>query len=378
MRINRTSIKAARKAAVKNPKVLRVLNEWALAQGFKVPVVDQPLVGANSNSPPGLQADIFDALTEQEMSHVSRPEGLDKIHRKGVTGKGVTVAVIDSGIAPHDAFGDRVVAFRDFTSGRTVKKRNLDTAGHGTHVAGIIAGGGDFAGGVAPEASLVGCRINTEQEAIKAIDWVIANKEKYSIDVLNLSLGVDAPANPHEDEFRKAAERAVDAGIIVVAAAGNECEGGNCSSTISSPGNSPQVITVGALDDRGTAKRSDDLIYAASSRGKTGGGKPDIVAEGVNVLGPLAKDSSFAKRLAHSANYVALAGSSQAAPMVAGTIALMLQVNPRIDQAEAKDILKRTADKLAKIPRSAQGSGRLDVEGAVGSAQRRADKAKAD
>jgi serine protease AprX len=355
----------------KNTKAREVLESWAEANGFKIPVLAQELARSQPGLKSRLNNDIFDALTEDEMSHISRPQNLDDLHAKGITGKGVTVAVIDSGIAPHSDFGDRIVAFRDFTSGRTVKKSHLDTTGHGTHVAGIIAGDGEITKGIAPEANLVGCRIHSEHEAIKAIDWVIANREKYSIDIVNLSLGVDAPKNPAEDEFRKAAERAVDAGLIVVAAAGNECTDSHCSATISSPGISPKVITVGALDDKGTAKPGDDRVYSASSRGKEHGGKPDLVAEGVNVLAPLAHGSTFASHLAASARYVALAGSSQAAPMVAGTVALMLQVNPDLTHEEAKTILKRTADKLENVSASAQGAGRIDVKGAVASAKRR-------
>ena len=317
------------------------------------------------------QDEFSDALSEAEMTHISRPKDLAKIHRAGIDGSGVTVAVVDSGIAPHPDFEDRVVAFRDFTENRTRKRRPLDTTGHGTHVSGIIAGSSDDIKGVAPGADLVGCRVNSEHSAIKAIDWVIANKEKYSIDVLNLSLGVDAPDRPADDLFRKAAERAVDAGLIVVAAAGNECETKNCASTISSPGNSPKVITVGALDDKGTAKVSDDRVYGTSSRGKKNGGKPDLVAEGVNVLAPLAPGSIFAEKLSDTANYMTLAGSSQAAPMVAGAIALMLQVNPDLSHLEIKTILKNTADPVPKATRSAQGAGRLDVKGAVNAAKRR-------
>ena len=305
------------------------------------------------------------------MSYVSRPKGLDNLHAKGIDGKGVTVAVIDSGIAQHEDFGDRIKAFRDFDAGRATPKKPIDPTGHGTHIAGIIAGSSDIADGIAPGVELVGCRIDSEEEAIRAIDWVIANKEKYSIDVLNLSLGVDAPDNPAEDEFRMAAERAIEAGLVVVAAAGNECTAQQCYSTISSPGISPDVITVGALDDKGTSRAKDDRVYSASSRGKKNGSKPDLVAEGVNILAPLAPNSTFAEGLAATADYVALAGSSQATPMVAGTVALMLQVNPNLSHHEIKNIIKRTADKLDGVPAAAQGSGRLDIKGAVAAAKRR-------
>lgn len=295
---------------------------------------------------------------------------MEALHKKGITGKGVTVAVIDSGLAPHPDFGDRVKAFRDFTSGRTVKKKNLDKSGHGTHVGGIIAGNGKEIKGIAPDAELVGCRIGTPEDAVKAIDWVIANKEKYSIDVLNLSLGVEVPKDPREDIFRRAAERAVDAGLLVVAAAGNECHGGVCTSTITSPGNSPKVITVGAVNDQATVSRADDGVYATSSHGNAMGGKPDLVAEGVNVLAPLAPGSDFAKNVAKGSKYLALSGSSQACPMVAGALALMLCVNPELNQDKAKEILRRTADKFEGVGSEVQGAGRLDLEGAVAAAKR--------
>lgn len=334
---------------------------------------DELVRGGRLSSPLAAAAGSSDvALSQVSVDHVSRPNGLDALHGNGVTGKGVTVAVIDSGISSHKDFGNRIKAFRDFTSGRTVPKKEVDKTGHGTHVAGIIAGSGESVKGIAPEAELVGCRISTPEQAVKAIDWVIANKEKYSIDILNLSLGVSAPRNPADDLFRQAAERAVDAGILVVAAAGNECQSEVCESTITSPGNSPKVITVGALDDQANFNPADDRIYASSSNGTVTGGKPDLVAEGVKVLAPLAKGSDFAKTLSGTALYVALSGSSQAAPMVAGALALMRQVNPNLNQDKAKELLKRTASKLDDVRPEAQGAGRLNLSRAVAAARRAA------
>lgn len=374
MKINSVQIKALQSALEKSPKAKLALKSWAEAKALNLK--EQTGSSAPKANTDSLGSDILDALTESEMAHVSRPDGLQSLHAKGITGKGVTVAVVDSGMANHPDFEDRVVAFRDFTGKRTVKRNPLDVRGHGTHVAGIIAGASSQVPGMAPDSKLVGCRIGSEKDAIKAIDWVIENKEKYSIDILNLSLGVDAPENAAEDEFRKAAERAVKAGLIVVAAAGNECATSTCNSTISSPGNSPEVITVGALDDMGTATRKDDRVYRASSRGQENGGKPDLVAEGVNVLAPLAPASNYARKLAATANYVALVGSSQAAPMVSGAIALMLQVNPDLDHQDVKSILKATADSLEGAPLSAQGNGRLDLLGAVDAAKRRLKSGK--
>lgn len=312
------------------------------------------------------KADFKDALISGETNWVSRPQMLHALHEQGITGKGVTVAVIDSGVAPHRDFGDRIKKFRDFSSN---KRSPYDPEGHGTHVAGIILGDGERIDGVAPGADLVAARISDGSEAIRAIDWVVKNKDKFSIDVLNLSLGVDVN-DPLAVKLAEASERAVKAGIIVVAAAGNEGDGPNSYATISSPGSSPDLITVGTLDDNGTKRKSDDRIWNFSSQGTPSDGKPDLIAAGSRVLGPLAQGSGYAHNLARGAQYLTLSGSSQAAPMVTGAIALMLQVNPNLTQSEVKTMLKRTADKLPNVPREAQGSGRLDVIGAVKSAKR--------
>ena len=307
-------------------------------------------------------------------TYVSRPEKMSELHEQGIDGRGVTVAVVDSGVARHEDFGDRIKAFKDFGSR---KRAAHDPKGHGTHVAGIILGGGDKVEGIAPGADLVACRISSETEAVQAVDWVIANKDKYSIDVLNLSLGVSANPDPSKDELRKAAERAVAAGLVVVAAAGNECKGGVCPSTISSPGISPDVITVGVVDDMGTASHQDDKIWEKSSQGTSMEGKPDLVAEGATVVSVLAPKSVYSERVTRGSEYLALSGSSQAAPMVTGAVALLLQVNPLLTPGQVKEILKDTADPLPGASKAAQGAGRLDLDGAVKAAQSLNKKRKA-
>lgn len=309
-------------------------------------------------------SDEVEDLTEHNTPWVSRPDGLADLHEDGYTGAGVTVAVIDSGITAHSDFGQRIKKFRDFSSRR---RKAYDSKGHGTHVAGIIAGDGPNINGVAPEADLVACRITNEEEAIKAIDWVIDNQEKYSIDVLNLSLGVEPTGPVKDDAFAQAAERAVDAGLVVVVAAGNECKNGKCptQSTISSPGTAPSVITVGALDDRGTAVKKDDKLWVDSSRGSRRDGKPDLIAVGSKILSTLAPDSEYFEAVSGGADYLAISGSSQAAPMVSGAAALMLQANPELTHDQIKDILMETADPVKRLPKRAQGSGRLDLDQAV-------------
>ncbi len=306
-------------------------------------------------------ADKVLGFTEKSLGHLSRPAHLSDLHGQGIDGRGVTVAVIDSGVVAHEDFGDRIKAFKDFGSRR---RKPFDYRGHGTHVAGVILGDGKTVDGIAPKADLVACRVSSNLEVIKALDWVVENKEKYSIDVLNLSLGVDT-SDPDSALFVAAAERAVDAGIVVVVSSGNDCQGAVCRSTISSPGNSPKVITVGALDDRGTTLLGDDTVWSKSSQGGKGLSKPDLIAEGADVVSVLAPGSRYAERVANESLYFALSGSSLAAPMVAGAAALMLQVNPNLTHQQIKDIVRETADPLKGASRFAQGSGRLDLDQAV-------------
>ena len=209
----------------------------------------------------------------------------------GLTGAGIGVAVIDSGITTwHDdltnesskifPFGDqRVAAFVDFVNRR---KTPYDDDGHGTHVAGAIAGNGyDSKGsksGVRTDASLVSLKvldahgIGSVSNIIKAFDWVLANHKRYNIRVVNLSVGAAVTESYWTDPLALAVKRVVDAGVVVVAAAGNF--GKNAAGLpqyggISAPANCPWVITVGASSTNGTPNRNDDTMASFSSRGPT-------------------------------------------------------------------------------------------------------------
>lgn len=339
--------------------------------------------------PPGATVVAEEALFDQPLDpepwqtrirrpspYPSRPQGLDQLHRRGLTGAGVTIAVVDSGIYPHADFGDRILEFKDFTSSR---RRLYDPDGHGTHVAGIAAGGGHQYEGVAPDADLVAARIMTPAQAIDAIDWVIAEKERLSIDVLNLSLGIDSEVPLERDAFAQATQRAIDAGLVVVVAAGNEgedCGLDFCPGSISTPGVLPQAITVGALDDAGTPQTWDDRIHPGSSSGPTRFGrvpKPDLVAPGVGILAPRAPGGSRVRGKPGLGDYVALAGTSQAAPMVAGAAALLLQANPELSHHQIKEILTESADPLPGVSNYRQGSGVLDLPEALEKAHGRSD-----
>lgn len=288
--------------------------------------------------------------------------GADRLWERGLTGKGVTVAVVDTGIAPHPDVRDRIVGFKDFVNGRT---QPYDDQGHGTHVAGTVAGDGTSSQGsytgIAPEASLVGIKVLDGQgsgrfsDVIKGIQWAVEHKDEYGIKVLNLSLGGGVSTSHRDDPVVQAVEAATRAGIVTLVAAGNEGPG---RETIGSPGNAPNVITVGAADDRGTVDRSDDQVARFSSRGPTpidGLSKPDVLAPGVRIT---AADNE-------SDGYKTLSGTSMATPVTAGVTALLLQGQPEARPEELKQALMASADPLTSGGRNDQGRGSIDAVAAL-------------
>lgn len=275
-----------------------------------------------------------------------RLPGLEKVWQAGFTGQGQTVAVIDSGIFPHADLRDQVVGWVDLHSG---KAKMSDVRGHGTHVAGIVAGNGKKSEGkvqgVAPDAKLVGVRIETMEEAIAGVDWVVAHKDEFHIGVINISLGETPTLPASQDPWCQAVQRAVEAGLTVVVAAGNEGKQGPQS--ISTPGIAPNAITVGGVDDHGTPDPSDDTLYRRSSQGPTAFDhlvKPDVMAPAVSIYstrspGSQMDDPAFPH---HGSDYVAMMGTSMATPAVAGLVALLKQARPDLSPADLKAILMQS------------------------------------
>ena len=290
--------------------------------------------------------------------------GVNRLWEQGFTGKGVGICVIDSGIYPHKDFGDRIKGFVDMNDGQL---KPYDPYGHGTHVAGIAAGSGVESNGkfkgVAPDADIIGVRITSVAEAIKGIQWAIENKDTYNIKVVNMSLG-DFPIKSYKtDPWAQAAEKAWDSGIMVVVAAGNEGPG---EGTVSTPGIDPKVLTVGAIDDKNTPEREDDSISLFTSRGPTtpdGLVKPDVVAPGVEIFGPLSPGSTLdSDDLPHVDNkYIAMSGSSMATPIVSGLAALLIQANPDLTNNDIKKIMMETAENyIPGLKPTDQGAGLVD------------------
>jgi len=318
----------------------------------------------------------------------------------GVTGAGVTVAVLDSGIAAwHDdltnhsgtlyPYGDqRVAGFVDFVNGQMAP---YDDNGHGSHVAGIIAGNGydsnGLKSGAAPDASLVSLKVldangnGTISNIITALEWVLANHQAYNIRVVNLSVGAAVNESYWTDPLTLAVKRVVDAGVVVVAASGNfgkNSVGLPQYGGISAPANAPWVITVGASTTNGTPDRTDDAVAPFSSRGPTyldWTAKPDLIAPGTGTVSIAAAGSTMGSTKSEfllagsiataSLPYLSLSGTSMAAPVVSGTVALMLQADPNLTPNAVKAILQYTAQEYPGYDGLTQGAGFLNAVGAV-------------
>ena len=290
----------------------------------------------------------------------------------GIDGSGVTVAMIDTGVAHHEDFGDRVVARVDFTPGGA----GDDQFGHGTHLAGVIAGDGGASGGkwrgVAPGAELVSVKVagadgSTDVSVvIAAIQWVVTHRVEYGIRVLNLSFGTDSIQPYAIDPLDAAVERAWAAGITVVVSAGNRGPG---IGTIAKPADDPYVITVGAADLNQTPERWDDEVAPFSSRGPTQDGfeKPDVVAPGTTIVAT--RDAGSAVDELHpdaivDEHYFKGTGTSQSGAVVSGIAALMYEANPNLTPRRVKGILMGTAFKSSAY-RVGGGDGLVDATGAV-------------
>jgi serine protease AprX len=265
------------------------------------------------------------------------------------TGRGVGVAVVDSGLEMSAEFQGRVTAFYDFTGGGTVATSPYDDYGHGTHVSGTIGGSGALSAsaayrGLAPQVRIVALKVLDKNGAgytsdvIRAIDFAVANKSRLGIDLLNLSLGHPIAEPAVTDPLVQAVERASRAGIIVVAAAGNygknPTTGKPGYAGITSPGNAPSAITVGAARTDDTVSRNDDRIPDYSSAGPSWYDayvKPDVVSPGHNIVAVAAKHGTlyqtYPQLKAADGDYMRLSGTSMATAVTTGSIALMLEAN---------------------------------------------------
>ncbi len=298
----------------------------------------------------------------------------------GGSGAGIGVAVIDSGIANVADLQSSLLGRVDFTM--FPDRSPFDPFGHGTHVAGIIAGDGVSSGGVyggiAPDAHLIDLRTldangrGYTSDAIAALEWAIQYRDDHNIRVINMSLGHVPYEAAETDPLSMVSRMAVEHGIVVVAAAGNlgQVEGEEVYGGITSPGIEPSVITVGAVTAWGTPSRSDDTVASYSSRGPTRYDeiiKPDITAPGTQIVAPMSPGNNLAMEYPNVVvddNYMWLSGTSMSAPMVSAAVALILEQNPDLTPSAVKGILMYTAEDTVANPLQ-EGAGYLNIAGAL-------------
>lgn len=294
---------------------------------------------------------------------------MQEVWDKGFTGKGIGIAVVDTGIYPHDDIKDRIIAFKDFVNDKT---EPYDDNGHGTHCSGCAAGSGARAGGkfkgTAPEANLIGVKVLNKQgggsmsNIINGIQWVIDNKEKYNIRVMSMSLGGPALQKEKNDLVALAVKKCLEAGIVPVIAAGNSGPG---LGTIGTPAISTDALTVGAYNDRNTVEKDDDVVAYFSSRGPTVKDmnlKPDILTPGVQIVSCNSPGSYIDKNLiTHlGEDYVLMSGTSMATPAMAGVVADVIQANPKLNPADVIMLCKNTANPMPDTHVFMQGAGLAD------------------
>lgn len=298
----------------------------------------------------------------------------DMLWHKGYAGEGVTVAILDSGIYPHPDLvqpTNRILAFLDFL--KPELSTPYDDNGHGTHCAAAATGNGfSSAGkyaGPASKANLVALKVLDKQgsgktsQAIQALEWCLENKNKYNIRVISLSLGYKASESYRDDLFCQAVGKVWEEGIVVCTAAGNE---GPEERTVYSPGIHPDIITVGASNDKGTPDSADDEVADFSSRGPTPDGltKPDVLVPGNEIISARAKGSYLDKTMDNSVIeewYLALSGTSMATPICAGIAAQLLEADPTLTPPEIKEILTKSCFKITSADANSQGSGCIDA-----------------
>ena len=337
---------------------------------------------AAESSPSGVQGQAVEGFVESEFGRsgggqsfprltgdaVTAVIGADELHQAGLTGAGVDIALIDTGVAPVPGVG-RVVNGPDLSFDSQVPGfQYLDAYGHGTHLAGIINGSGNGVNGIAPGARIVNVKVGAANGAtdvvqvLAAIDWVVqhAHDPGLNIRVIALAYGTDSAQSYTIDPIAYAAEVAWRKGIVVVAAGGNTGQG---APSLNDPAIDPYVIAVGASDPHGTYSSGDDTVAPFSAWGNDSR-RVDIVAPGRSLVS-LRDPGSYIDLLHPEGRepdgLFRGSGTSQATAVAAGSIALLLQDRPALTPDQVKWILRKTAKNVPASDAAAQGAGELDV-----------------
>lgn len=319
----------------------------------------------------------FDAILDasKHAHQIKNVINTENLWAEGVTGSGTTVALIDTGVYNHPDLAGRVTCGIDLSHEAGTEAECADTFGHGTFMAGLIAGNGASSGGkysgAAPEANVVSVKVAGYDGSadvthiLAAIQWVVAHKDAYGIDVLSLSLGTDTSMDYRLNPMNFAVERAWQSGIVVVTSSSNR---GDAPGTVTSPGDDPYVITVGASNHEGTVSTGDDQVPLFSGRGPTASNglqKPDVVAPGVSTVSLRSPgshiDNNYGDTAALDGDYFKGTGTSMSTATVAGVVAQMLQADPSLTPNQAKFRLLETSRDIADSDPNAAGHGLIDA-----------------
>lgn len=276
----------------------------------------------------------------------------------GLTGRGIGVAVLDTGCFLHEDFEHRVIDFSDIVQKRLVP---YDDNGHGSHICGIIGGSGQASNGlyhgVAPGCNLISVKVLDRRgngfasDVLAGLRYIRENRERLGIRIVNISVGSLSRKGMGENSaLVRGVNDAWDDGLVVVVAAGNM---GPKRGTITTPGISRKVITVGCSDDNKEVNVMGNRMVDYSGRGPTGSCicKPDVVAPGAAVM-------SCSNQ---AGKYTTKSGTSMATPLVSGAIALLLEKYPGLSNKDVKLRLRERCTDLG-LPQNQQGWGLLDVE----------------
>lgn len=292
------------------------------------------------------------------MNRVRKEIKSELVYSMGVTGKGVVVAVLDTGIYLHEDLKNRVAVFQDFVNHR---EEPYDDNGHGTHISAIIGGSGASLGGlyrgIAPECRIISVKVLDDKgngfasDVLAGLKWLREHWKEYGIRIVNISVGSLSRRDMTENSLLvKGVNAAWDDGLIVVVAAGNHGPGPR---SVTTPGISRKVITVGCSDDYKEVDVMGSRMVDYSGRGPTSACicKPDIVAPGSGIISCRNEPGS----------YVSKSGTSMSTPLVSGAIALLLEKYPGMSNRDVKLRIRERAVNLG-LPHNQQGWGILDIE----------------